>query len=132
MLKLEERISEACDRPIEADLLRLFYCTAQRLDRGPNPLLEETLLLLQLRLLFPDEMTHDLAQRGDVVLGLAGFAAPRKTQAREVAAQFCERRFVRIAKGISRRIKRDGRLADADEGAVIFLADRFGVGGRSR
>ena len=132
MLKLEEGHSEARNRAVETDLVRLVYCTAQRLHRGPNPLLEETFLLLQLRFLLGNEMAHDFAQRGDVILRLGGFAAARKTQRREVAAQIDERHLVCIANGISRRVKRDGRLAGADEGAVIFLPQRFRVSGRSR
>src|SRR5258708_6344084 len=128
MLSVKECKSNARDRTIEPDLLRLFYCTAQPLRGGPDPALAKPLLILQSGFLHCDEMPNHFAKCRDVVFRFGGFAAASKMQFGKVAAQHDQRHLVRIANGISAGVKRDRSLADADEGRVVLLHDHRELG----
>src|SRR5258706_14389756 len=131
MLKGKERFREAGDSAIKACLLGLLYCGGQRLGNGPDPPLEETLLRFEIALVLADQVAHHLAERGDVILGLANLRAARQAELRELGLQRHERNLAGVPNGISTAIECYRRLPGSDEGGVVLRAQRsdFGLAG---
>src|SRR2546422_849469 len=132
-LKLEEAFCEAANRLVEMGYLRLRYCIAQWPRRRLDPATEKPLLVRKFRLLLRNKMPHRLAQRRDVVLGLARPAAAAEAQRGQVGAQLGKRRLIRVTDGIGAGIKGNRRLAGADEGRFVLFAHcvRVGAGRRA-
>src|SRR2546426_826665 len=132
-LKLEEAFCEAGDRLVEMGYLRLRYCIAQWPRCRLDPATEKPLLVRKFRLLLRNKMPHRLAQRRDVVLGLARPAAAAEAQRGQVGAQLGKRRLIRVTDGIGAGIKCNRRLAGADEGRFVLFAHcvRVGAGRRA-
>src|SRR5438094_7570567 len=132
-LKLEEAFCEAGDRLVEMGYLRLRYCIAQWPRCRLDPATEKPLLVRKFRLLLRNKMPHRLAQRGDVVLGLARPAAAAEAQRGQVGAQLGKRRLIRVTDAIGAGIKGNRRLAGADEGGLVLFAHcvRVGAGRRA-
>src|SRR3954470_23198935 len=128
MLKRKERFCEPCYAMIKAGRVRLLYCAAQRLARGPDPPAEERLLLLERRALHRNQVAHHVAERREVILRLVDLATARKAQRGEVRLELDQGRFVGVSNGISTCIKCDRRLAGADEDAVVGVAERPRIG----
>src|SRR5437879_13291374 len=93
-LKLEEAFCEAGDRLVEMGCLRLRYCIAQSPRCLLDPATEKPLLVRKFRLLLRNKMPHRLAQRGDVVLGLARPAAAAEAERGQVGAQLGKRGLI--------------------------------------
>src|SRR5207247_653959 len=132
-LKLEEAFCEAGDRLVEMGYLRLRYCIAQWPRCRLDPATEKPLLVRKFRLLLRNKMPHRLAQRGDMVLGLARPAAAAEAQRGQVGAQLGKRRLIRVTDAIGAGIKGNRRLAGADEGGLVLFAHcvRVGAGRRA-
>src|ERR1700740_3573447 len=99
---------------IKRSALASFYCAAQSLVVRLHPAREEALLLAKRPLLFSDEVTHRVAERGDVVFRFARLLATPEPERRHVRAQCRERRVVGVAQGISACIECYRRLSGAD------------------
>src|SRR5437016_7405640 len=132
-LKLEEAFCEAGDRLVEMGYLRRHYCIAQWPRCRLDPAAEKPLLVRKFRLLLRNKMPHRLAQRGDVVLGLARPAAAAEAERGQVGAQLGKRRLICVTDAIRAGIKCNRRLAGADEGGFVLFAHcvRVGAGRRA-
>src|SRR5438552_4042769 len=130
MLQRKERFRRSSDEFVERRVLALLYCIAQWLRDGLDPPIEEAPLLFQIALLLRDQVAHRVAERRDVIFRLRRLVATRKPERRQLSAQRRKRHLVGVPHGISTRIQCDGRAPGSDEGRLVFLAHRLGVGAR--
>src|ERR1044071_7737675 len=91
LLQVEEGFRESPDRFVERETRLGLYCVAQRARGAAEPALEEGALHFEVALLHGDEVAHHVAERRDVVFGLARCLPARETRSEEHTSELQSR-----------------------------------------